>query len=59
MTDPNEIAGNIAAVYRKTFNNNFSSDMERLKEFLHEDIDKIGKINLDNINLLKENKSMI
>ena len=38
LTNPTEIAGHIAAVYRKTFNGNFSSDIERLKEFLNEDI---------------------
>ena len=49
----------MAAVYRKTFNNNFSYDMEKLQEFLQEDIDKVCKINLDKINRLKEDISII
>ena len=43
-----------SAVYRKIFNNNFSSDMESLKEFLQEDKDSISKINLGNLNRIKE-----
>ena len=39
MTNSNDIAGLIAAVYRKTFNNNFSSDIEGLKELLEDDTD--------------------
>ena len=33
--------------------------MEKITEFLHEDIDEIGKINLDNINILKDDISMM
>ena len=34
LTDQNEIAGHIAGIYGKTFNNNFSLDINGIKQFL-------------------------
>ena len=41
LNDPAEIAGHIASVYAKIFNNEINSNMNDLLDFMDTDIDKI------------------
>lgn len=54
LIDHSEIAGHISAVFRKIFDNNFPSDIEGFLEFLGDDKEKIGIIDIENTNRFKE-----